>query len=326
MSRIPYQTLPAFRAVARHGQMRAAAESLHLTHSAISQQMKLLETQLGLTLFHRQGRGVVLSPAGQALAAAVEQGLARLELGVREAALVAGGGTSTIRLSAVPSFMQRWLLPRMPAWRAKHPDVSLELHSSQQLLDLVRDGYHAAVRQGTGPWRGLQAERLIDSPLIALGTPEVARRLRGRPTAALAEEPLLGDAAEWQRWFALGGLTPAVRPVASFNDAGLMLQAAEQGLGITLARDLLAADALRDGRLVRLSPLALPNEAARPLWLVYPPALQDWPPLVALREWLHAELRASERVLDAMAARGDDEASPPKPARPAARRGRRYGV
>ena len=304
MSRVPLQTLPAFCTVARLGHIRAAADQLHLTHSAVSQQIKTLEGQLGFELFHRRGRGIVLNPAGQALLSAVEQGLRQIELGVRSAATTASGAGSALRLSAVPSFANRWLLPRMSGWRRKHPDFAIELHASQQFVDLLRDGFHAAIRQGIGPWRDLHSERLISSPLIALGTPEAARRLRGQPTAALAQEPLLGDAAEWARWFALDvAAPPTVRPVASFNDVGLMLQAAEQGLGVTLARDLLAADALRDGRLVRLSTLSLPGDSAQPLWLVYPLALRDWPPLNALRDWLKAELALSDAVLKRLSSR-----------------------
>jgi LysR family glycine cleavage system transcriptional activator len=91
--------------------------------------------------------------------------------------------------------------------------------------------------------------------------------------------------------------------VAAFNDAGLMLQAAEQDLGIALARELLAADALRDGRLVRLSPLAMPDQQRDAYWLVHPPALADWPPLRALHAWLRDELAASQRQLTAASAR-----------------------
>ena len=86
-------------------------------------------------------------------------------------------------------------------------------------------------------------------------------------------------------------------PVASFSDAGLMLQAAEQSLGLGIGRELLAADALRDGRLVRLSPLSIVYEHAQPYHLVYPPGLRDWPPLVALRQWLRDELELSRKAL-----------------------------
>jgi LysR family glycine cleavage system transcriptional activator len=303
MARLPLQTLPAFRAVARSQNLRAAAEELSLTHSAISQQIKLLEEQLGFEVFDRRGRRVVLNAAGEALQRAVEPALERLDDGVRAAGAAASGAAQRLRLTLLPSFAQRWLLPRMASWRARHPDISIEIDASQRVVDLQREGFHAALRSGNGPWRGLQCERLIDSPLIAVGSPAAARRLNRRGTESMADEALLGDADLWERWFALDHCRVAVHPVASFNDAGLMLQAAEQDIGIALARELLAADALRDGRLVRLSPLALPDQSATTYWLAYPPELALWAPIVALRAWLQEEMARSLRVL------GDNETS-----------------
>lgn len=293
MARLPLQTLPAFHAVARTQNLREAAEELNLTPSAVSQQVRLLEDQIGFALFDRRGRRVVLNPAGETLQRAVAGALERLDDGLRAAAAIASGAAVRLRLTMLPSFAQRWLLPRMARWREAHPHIALELHTSQNLVDLAREGFHAAIRQGGGQWRGLAAEPLLDSPLIALGTPAAARRLRGRGPEALAGEPLLGNASLWDAWFRTGGLAVASQPVASFNDAGLMLQAAEQGIGLTLGRELLAADALAEGRLVRLSPLALPDERAYAYWLAYPPDLADWPPIQALRRWLHDELARS---------------------------------
>jgi LysR family glycine cleavage system transcriptional activator len=300
--RVPLHTLPTFCAVARLGNLRAAAETLHLTHSAVSQQIRLLEDQLGAELFERRGRRIVLNAAGQALLEASEPALTRIHQGAAAARAAGGLDAETLRLSAIPSFAQRWLLPRMARWRARHPALVLELHTSQHLVDLARDGFHAAVRQGSGPWKGLQAERLFDSPLVAVAAPAAAERLQGGGLAALAEEPLLGDSTTWSRWFGLAGLAVAPRPVASFNDAGLMLQAAEQGLGITLARDLLVADALHEGRLCKLSTLAMDDESVQPLWLVYPPALAESPAITALRSWLQDELAQSRQHLDALSA------------------------
>jgi len=292
MARLPLHTLPTFRTVARLANLRAAADELHLTHSAVSQQIKLLEEQLGFTLFDRRGRRIALNPAGTTLLRSVEPALAQLDDGLRAAAAAAaGGGEHYLRVTVLPSFAQRWLLPRMASWRTLHPNIGMELHASQQVVDLQRDGFHAALRTGAGPWRGLTCERLLDSPLIALGSANAARRLLGAAPAALADEPLLGNGATWERWFALAGTRLKVKPVAWFNDAGMMLQAAEQDLGLALAREVLAADALRDGRLYRLAPLALEDEESYTYWLCYPPALQDWPPLVALRAWLMDELR-----------------------------------
>ena len=295
--RLPLQTLSTFRAVARRANLRAAAEELHLTHSAVSQQIKLLEEQLGFQLFDRPGRRIALNAAGEALLRAVEPALEQLDDGMRAAAAAASGAAHRIRVTLLPSFGQRWWMPRMASWREQHPDIAIEVHTSQQVIDLQREGFHAALRQGSGNWRGLEAERLLDSPLIAVGSPNVARRLLGRGPEALADEPLLGDAPVWDSWFALAGVRCSVNPVASFNDAGMMLQAAEQDLGLALARELLVADALRDGRLMRLSPLSLSKDQAYALWFVYPSNLRDWPPLRALRAWVLAELKRSEREL-----------------------------
>ncbi|MBK1684974.1 LysR substrate-binding domain-containing protein [Rhodoferax fermentans] len=306
MSRLPLNILPTFRVVARLGNLRAAAQELHLTHSAVSQQVKLLEEQLGFELFDRRGRRIVLNAAGAALLRHVEPALDRLDEGLRAAVATAKGEAQRIRLSLLPSFAQRWLLPRMPRWRERYPEIHLELHTSQQLVDLVREGYHVALRQGQGPWRGLQAEQLVDSPLVVLGSAAAARRLKGCCVADLAEEPLLGRPELWERWFALGGWRGEVSPVATFNDAGLLLQAVEQDIGIGLAREVLAADALRDGRLLRLSPTALPGDSAYALyWCVFPPELDNWPPLVAFRAWLQEELALSLQGLGDMVAPSD---------------------
>jgi LysR family glycine cleavage system transcriptional activator len=299
MSKPPLHTLPGFCVIARTGNLRAAAEELHLTHSAVSQQLRLLETQLGFELFDRRGRRIVLNAAGGALLQAVAPALDQIEAGVRAAASAASGAEQRLRVSVLPSFAQRWLLPRIAHWHDRHPDIALEIDASQQVVDLQREGFHAALRQGNGQWRGLQADRLIDSPRVPVASPQVAQRLLGRDVAALAHEPLLGSAALWERWFALSGVKTRVRPVAVFNDAGLMLQAAEQNLGIALSREVLAADALRERRLYRLSTLALHEDDSEAYWLVYPPALHDWAPLAALRQWLHAQIEQSARAWSA---------------------------
>jgi LysR family transcriptional regulator, glycine cleavage system transcriptional activator len=304
MARLPLQTLPAFRAVARLENLRAAADELHLTHSAVSQQIKLLEEQIGFVLFDRRGRRVALNAAGTALLRSVEPTLAALDEGVRLASLASGNDEQRLRITLLSSFAQRWLLPRMGRWRERHPNIGLELHTSQHLVELQREGFHAALRQGSGQWRGLEAICLTDSAMIVVGSPQAARRLQGCGAAELADEPLLGSNVQWQRWFALNEVRTRVNPVASFNDAGLMLQAAEQNLGLALAREILAADALRDGRLVRLSSTAMRHEEAHTYWLAFPPELRDWPPLIALRQWLLDELAASQRELDETTAGG----------------------
>ena len=301
MSRLPLNTLPAFRAVAELQNLRAAADRLHLTHSAVSQQIRGLEEQLGFELFERRGRRVVLNPAGEALLRSVQCALGQLDDGVQAAASVAHGANQRLRVSVLPSFAQRWLLPRIGRWHERHPDLTLEIETSQQVADLQRERLHAALRSGAGPWPGVVSDPLFDTPMpmIVLAAPSTARQLPDNHPQTLARQPLLGDKELWRQWFAAAGLAVNVTPVATFNDAGLMLQAVEQGLGLALGRELLAADALCAGRLVKVSPVSVDFEPADTYHLVYPPGLREWPPLVALRQWIRDELERSRETLSA---------------------------
>jgi LysR family glycine cleavage system transcriptional activator len=299
MARLPLNFLPTFVAVAQLQNLRAAADSLHLTHSAVSQQIGEIESRLGFPLFDRRGRRIHLNAAGQALLRHAAPALAQVDDGVQAAAAAALGSAQGLRVTMLPSFAQRWFLPRLGLWRERHPDIAIEIEASANLVDLQRDGFHAAIRTGPGPWPGLVHERLYDTPtpFIAVASPLVARRVGAGALADMAREPLLGDTEVWEHWFAAAGVRTRVTPVASFNDVGLMLQAAEQGLGLAVARELLAADALRDGRLARLFDVSVVLEGAQPYSLVYPQALQDWPPLVALRDWVRHEFECSLRTL-----------------------------
>jgi LysR family glycine cleavage system transcriptional activator len=299
MSRLPLNTLVAFRAVAESQNLRAAAEQLHLTHSAVSQQIRALEERLGFALFDRHGRRVVLNRAGEALLRAVQSALVRLDEGVQAARSAAAGDAPALRITVLPSFAHRWLLPRLARWRERHPQLALEIDASYRTVDLVREGFHAAVREGHGPWPGLHSERLFEQQAIVVGSPAAARRLEGASVDAFAREPLLGEDVTWNDWFAAAGLAIEVRPVASFNDAGLMLQAAERDLGIAISREMLAADALVARRLVKLSPVVISHPDVRPYHFVYPPHLEDWAPLVSLRTWLREEIEQSQRALQA---------------------------
>jgi LysR family glycine cleavage system transcriptional activator len=299
MSRLPLNTLPVFRTVAELQNLRAAADTLHLTHSAVSQQIRLLEARLGYALFERRGRRVVLNAAGAAFLRSVRAALAELDAGVQTAAAAAGIASQRLRISVLPSFAQRWLLPRMARWRARHPEVSLEIETSQHVADLQREGFQAALRQGHGPWPGLEAERLFDlsMAMILVACPATASRLAGADPQAYLNEPLLGETGLWERWFAAAGVRGKLAPVAVFNDAGLLLSAVEHGLGLAVVRELLAADALEEGRLVKLSPISVEYDSERAYHLVYPPALRDWAPLAALRAWIREELERSRAAL-----------------------------
>jgi len=189
MARIPLHVLPTFRTVAQLANLRAAADELSITHSAVSQQIRLLEQQLGFELFERRGRRVVLNPAGAALLRSIEPALLQIDDGVQAAAAAACTPQQRMRVTVLPSFAQRWLLPRMGRWRERHPDIAIEIHASQQIVDLQREGFHAAIRQGRGHWPPLVAERLIDSPLIVVGCPAGSPQPGCRASASTRSRP-----------------------------------------------------------------------------------------------------------------------------------------
>lgn len=304
MSRIPLQFLPAFRAAAELQNLRAAAAALHVTPSAISQQIGALETQLGFSLFDRRGRKVVLNASGAVFLRSVQAALAGLDAGVLAAAATDAGATDQVlRMTVIPSLAQRWLLPRIGRWRERHAGIRLEIDATQQSMDLPREGLHVGIRAGSGSWPGLASELLFDlaMPLMVVGCPEAARRLSTGSADAIAREAVLGDPLLWRRWFDAAGVMGALAPVATFSDSGLMLQAAEQDLGLALARGLYTVDALRDGRLVRLSDVVIDYASPQRYFLVYSPSLRDWGPLANLRSWLAEELDASRAALAAIA-------------------------
>ena len=295
--RLPLQYLNAFRAIARSENLREAAEQLHLSHSALSQQLQALESQLGFALFERQGRRLKLNRHGELLQGSVEEALGVLERRIASLRSLDRQALPRLRVSALPSFASRWLTPRLSAWQAKHPDIVLELHSSQQLLDLEREGFHAALRQGRGPWPGLESTPLTQSRLVVVAAPALAQRLIGEPVEALLDCCLIGSELHWRQWFQAARFDGPWQLGASFNDAGLALQAAETGMGVALAREVLAADALLAGRLVRVSGLSLPVGIEDGYHLAYPPALRDEPSLSAFRSWLLDEMAQSARAL-----------------------------
>src|SRR3978361_490186 len=141
MARIPLNFLPTFVAVAQLKTLRAAAASLHLTHSAVSQQIGELESRLGFALFDRRGRRIYLNAAGQARLRHPAPALAPVDDGVQAATAAAQGAAQGLRVTMLPSFAQRWFLPRLGLWRDRHPDITIEIEDSVALVALPRDGF-----------------------------------------------------------------------------------------------------------------------------------------------------------------------------------------
>jgi LysR family transcriptional regulator, glycine cleavage system transcriptional activator len=284
----PMQALRAFDAAARTGSLTRAAEGLHLTHGAISHQIKALEEELGVKLVERSGRGIRLTDEGERFASRVRAALTELADAVRE--ITDRRNPRQLRLTTMPSFAARWLLPRTARFLKAHPDIDLEIRSSNALVDFRREDIDIAIRYyPRGDWPGLVAEPLMDDFYFPVCSPKLPR-LPKRP-ADLAKHTLLrAEGEEWTPWFKAAGLDwpePARGPL--FTDSAHMMQAAVERQGIAIGRSSLMGDDLRNRVLVKLFDVVVPS--TRKYWLVYPQRLAGAPKLEAFKAWLQQELK-----------------------------------
>jgi LysR family glycine cleavage system transcriptional activator len=287
----PMQALRAFEAAARTGSLTKAAESLALTHGAISHQIKALEASLGVPLVERAGRGIRITADGERLATRLRAALGDIADALREAG--ERSDPRRLRVSVTPSFAARWLLPRLGRFLSRYQDIDLDVRSSIAVVDFRRDDADAAIRYGFGNWDGVHAEYLMGDVYFPVASPRLSARLPRAP-ADLARYTLLrADDEWWKPWFDAVGLDwpePSRGPI--FNDSALLLQAAVEGQGVALARTSLLGNDVRNGLLVRLFDIDVP--APRRYYLVYPPRLARSPKLAAFRAWLGDEIARDE--------------------------------
>jgi len=290
------QALRAFDSAASLGSLTRAAEQLHVTHGAISHQIKALEAELGVDLLERAGRGVRLTSDGARFAKGVREALERLASAVRD--VTAHATERRIRVSVVPSFAARWLLPRLGRFIAAHPDIDLDVSATINLVDFERDELDFGIRNGVGNWPGLVAEPLFDETYFPVCSPRMNGGKLPRQPADLARCVLLrGESEPWQPWFRAAGLDwPEPTRGATFNDSSHTVQAAVEGQGVALARESLLGNDLVNGLLVRLFDISIP--APRRFYLVYPPRMASSPKHALFRDWLFAELTADRTMAE----------------------------
>jgi len=291
----PLNALRAYEAAARHLSFTRAADELFVTQAAVSHQVKALEEHLGIRLFRRLNRALLLTEEGQSYLPAVSQALDLIDDATRRLRRADERGTLTV--SALPSFAARWLVPRLGRFFAAHPDIDVRIAPSPALVDFERDDVDLAVRYGKGRYPGLRTHHLfgeemfpVCSPALMEGDHPLREPRDLRPHTLLHDD----DHEPWRRWLHAAGVEDRVDPERGpvFTDGSLMVQAAIAGQGVALARSVLAADGLAAGCLVRPFALSLPAEQA--YYLVCPETTAERPKIVAFRDWLLAEASSGE--------------------------------
>jgi len=295
----PLNALRAFEAAARHGSFVAAASELHVSTTAISQQVRNLENYLDVHLFERLPHGLVLTEAGRNWLPELTAGFDLLGESTRRLRTRQADGVLT--LTMLSSFANGWLLPRLHRFREREPHVDVVMRTAKALTDFRRDAVDLAIRLGPGPGRGLSGHELCNEVLFPVASPQLFQNgslpdgldsLIDYPllhdTDAGADQPWLG----WRAWFEREGLdaSPTSRGVAC-SDSVVLIAAAVNGLGIALGRAPLVAPMLASGQLIRVTRLSW--QAPWRYFLIAPPAHFRRHTVRAFVDWALSEADAT---------------------------------
>jgi LysR family glycine cleavage system transcriptional activator len=286
---LPLNALKAFEAAGRHLNFTAAAEELSVTLSAISHQIRQLEELLGVPLFHRTRKGLVLSTEGQLILPDVQEGFDHLASALSK--LEARRGEGTLTLSMLSTFAMRWFIPRLPRFQEAYPDIEVRITTSLKPADLEREGIDCAIRYGDGDWPGLNATRLFAEALVPVAHPKFKDTIK-KPTDLKGQKLLHSQnrREDWRVWLKAAGQTD-IDPVVGqmFETRSYAIQAAVQGMGIAVMDPAMVAEEVTAGRLVHLFDVSLPLTNA--YWFVCLDHMADAPRIKAMRDWLVEEVK-----------------------------------
>ncbi|MDX2103336.1 MAG: transcriptional regulator GcvA [Alphaproteobacteria bacterium] len=298
----PLNALRAFEAAARHGSFTRAADELNVTQAAISHQVKGLEERLGVLLFRRLNRALILTDAGERYLPALREAFDLIASATDS--LTKGEQARRLTVSVMPSFANKWLMPRLVRFQDLQPEIEVTVHASEKLVDFGSDGVDVAIRYGTGGWPGLRAIPFLSEDVFPVCAPGLAERT-GRPLFLpedLRHHTLLHDdiSQDWAMWLRLTGVTgvSATRGLV-FNHSNMVVDAAVAGMGVALARSALVHDDLKAGRLIRPFRLAIP--AQNSYWIVCPEDTADLPKLQVFQTWLTDEASRARREAETLA-------------------------
>lgn len=282
----PLNGLRAFEAAARHASFTRAADELGVTQTAVSHQIRKLEDQLGVRLFVRVPGAVRLTPAAQTYLLAVHDAFEHLRGAT--ARLRGTPARRVLRLSTTPSFATKWLMPRLAGFQDAHPDFSVEVSTSMELVDFRRDEVDLAIRYGRGAWPGLRATWLLAEDILPVCA--LALREELRDPARLEAHRLIAVSTfrdEWALWLTAAGLpTEWAERALVFDMPILAIQAAIDGMGVAITHTPLVEADLAAGRLVAPFDMALASQMG--FYVVVPEANADRPEIALLRDWLLA--------------------------------------
>lgn len=293
--------LRAFEAAARHQSFSAAAAELNVTPAAVGQQVRNLESWLGIALFARASSGtarLMLTDVARTALPDIREGFDRLSIGLtllKDSSVHAG-----LTVTVSPAFASKWLLPRIERFQQDYPDLNVLLDTNARSVDFQVERVDAGVRYGAGKWPGLTAVHLMDEVMFPVCAPDYARLKKGKLTSkALEASTLIHDLSmandrdypTWRMWLDASGFnhvnaTNGLR----INNSASVLQAAIDGQGLALARSVMVKDDLAAGRLVRpFADKGVDCPLTQAYYIVYRAECAELAKVKAFRNWLLVE-------------------------------------
>ena len=297
----PLNPLRAFEAAGRLKSIRKAAEELSVTAGAVSRQVQILETYLGVPLFRREARAAILTAAGEQYLAEIT---AHLD-GIREATLkltgVRGRSRDVLKVRAYITFAMKWLIPRLSSFHDANPATEVRITASLEAVDFEHEDVDCAIRLGDGNWPHCEVDKLVANELVPVCSPDYRREAKLKSPSDLAGRTLLHSLArpdDWMHWLNAVGLT-GIDPFAGlkYQSSVMVYQAAIEGQGIAIAQKFLVEDDLRRRRLVQ--PFAITCDRGNyTYYLIYPKNRLRNPSFRTFRQWLGEQALEASRVQD----------------------------
>ncbi|GAA0804028.1 transcriptional regulator GcvA [Cupriavidus gilardii] len=298
----PLNPLRVFEVVARTQNLTVAAQELHVSQSAVSRQIAVLEGYLGIELFRRERHGVSLTRVGQAYAEEVVPAFDAIATAT--ARLLKNTSQGALRVRTYTTFAAKWLIPRLPDFQAQYPSIEVRIDNAIPDVDFDRDPADLAIQFGDGRWPRVSADFLFHDEIEPVCTPEYLRTHRGggrgRPEALLRHRLLVSHyrRADWDDWLAFAGLAEMADRTErmSFGSSVLTWQAALDGLGIAIGQAAMLQAELASGRLVR--PFARPLVRSKSYYLVRPAVQRESRKVTAFRDWLLDTVAREQRAAE----------------------------
>lgn len=287
----PLQALRTFVEVGQRKSVKAAAQALHVTPGAVSQQIRVLEDRLGVVLLERERLGMRLTEAGASVFPRLREAFLQIDQAMHD--LESTKARRSLTVSTVATFAASWLVPRLGRFKQLHPDIEIRVEATSELVDLRRDRVDVALRHGLGDYPGLEVLPLMAPVLTPVASPGFLKA-----HGALIHEagdclgyPLLhdGDRADWPLWLKAHGVADDMRAErgSAFDDDFLLIRAAEAGQGLALVPQAYAQEEIAAGRLIQV--LDKPWPARFAYYAVTRPGAADRPEVRAFLDWIRDE-------------------------------------